>query len=294
MGRTPTKDQLLRTFAVPSTPFRLLPRVVADHLRKPVLASLGLRRVGTSRPPRAGAILEQIAGLPFGQLDEITGGGTVLVLAPHPDDESLGCGGLIAEACARGHPPVVAVLTDGSMSHPSSRSHPPPRLRALRQAETQAAVGALGMGRERVHFLGLPDGRAPREGAAMEGAASRIAELARAHGAGAVLTTWEHDPHADHVAAHAIGRAAARLAGARLVSYPVWGWALPPRQRLPVAAVAGARLDVARHLPAKRRAIAAHASQHSGVIADDPDGFRLPASLLSAVDRPFEVFLFER
>jgi LmbE family N-acetylglucosaminyl deacetylase len=235
-----------------------------------------------------------MAVLPFADLDEITGGGTALVLAPHPDDESLGCGGLIAEACARGRPPVVVVLTDGSMSHPSSRSHPPPRLRALRRAEAQAAVGALGIESGRLHFLDLPDGRAPREGLAMEEAAARVAEIARAYGAGAILTTWEHDPHPDHVAAQATAHSAARLAGARLVSYVVWGWALPPRQRLPVAAVSGARLDTARHLPAKRRAIAAHASQHSGLIADDPNGFSLPASLLAAVDRPFEVFLFER
>ncbi|MBD0270717.1 MAG: PIG-L family deacetylase [Acetobacteraceae bacterium] len=235
-----------------------------------------------------------MADLPFVDLDEVTGGGTALVLAPHPDDESLGCGGLIAEACSRGRPPFVVVLTDGSMSHPSSRSHPPARLRTLRQAETRAAVDALGMERDRLHFLGLPDGRAPHDGPAAEEVATRVAELARRCGAGAIFTTWEHDPHADHVAAHAIARTAARRTGARLVSYPVWGWALPPRQRLPVAAVAGARLDTARHLPAKRRAIAAHASQRAGVIADDPNGFRLPASLLSAVDRPFEVFLFER
>ena len=235
-----------------------------------------------------------MAGLPFADLDGVVQGGTALVLAPHPDDESLGCGGLIAEACARGLPPVVVVLTDGAMSHPSSNSHPPDRLRALRRAEARAAVSALGLGSERLHFLGVPDGRAPREGAAMEAVAARVAELARACDAGTILSTWEHDPHADHVAAQAIARAAARLAGARVVSYPVWGWALPRRALLPAGPVSGARLDIARHLPAKRRAIAAHASQHPGLIADDPRGFSLPASLLSAVDRPFEVFLFER
>jgi LmbE family N-acetylglucosaminyl deacetylase len=239
-------------------------------------------------------LLEQMAALPFADLNEITRGTTALVLAPHADDESLGCGGLIAEAAARGLPPAVAVLTDGSMSHPSSRSHPPPRLQALRRAEARAAVIALGVGSERLHFLDLPDGGAPREGPGMEEAAARVADLARAYKVGTIFTTWECDPHADHVAAHVIARRAARIAGARVVSYPVWGWALPRRARLPVASVAGARLDIARHLPAKRRAIAAHESQHSGLIADDPQGFRLPASLLSAVDRPFEVFLFER
>lgn len=276
------------------SPLHLLPRIIAAGVR-PLAGPLS--RLGGALPPRgrrAGAVLERMAELPFADLDEIIGGGTALVLAPHPDDESLGCGGLIAEACARGLAPVVVVLTDGAMSHPTSRSHPPHKLRALRRAEAREAVAALGLGSERLHFLDIPDGRAPREGPDMEAAAARVADLARAHNAGTILASWEHDPHADHVAAQAIARAAARLVGARVVSYPVWGWALPRRALLPAGPVVGARLDIARHLPAKRRAIAAHGSQHPGLIADDPRGFSLPESLLSAVDRPFEVFLFER
>ena len=106
----------------------------------------------TTLPVRAGDVLRCMESLPIADLDAITGGGTALVLAPHPDDESLGCGGLIAEACARGHPPVVAVLTDGTMSHPSSPSHPAPRLKALREAEARAAVESLGLSPDRLHF----------------------------------------------------------------------------------------------------------------------------------------------
>ena len=45
------------------------------------------------------------------------------------------------------------------------------------------------------------------------------------------------------------------------------------------------------HLPAKRRAIAAHASQYGALIDDDPAGFQLPADLLSIFDQPWETFL---
>ncbi|GGG20392.1 hypothetical protein GCM10010964_05750 [Caldovatus sediminis] len=253
-----------------------------------------LGRVERWRPARAGRVLSEMEALPFAGLEAIVGDGTALVLAPHPDDESLGCGGLIAEACARGRPPVVAVLTDGTLSHPTSRDFPPSRLKALRETETRAAAAALGLGTDRLHFLGLPDGQAPRDGLAMRAAAERLARLARDHAASAILATWEHDPHPDHAAAHAIAREAARLADARLVSYPVWGWMLPPRHRLPVGTVTGARLDIARHLPAKRRAIAAHASQTTGVAPGGPAGFRLPETLLALLDRPFESFLFAR
>ncbi len=55
--------------------------------------------------------------------------------------------------------------------------------------------------------------------------------------------------------------------------------------------VHGWRLDVTAHLPAKRRAIAAHASQYGRRITDDPRGFQLPTELLRAFDTPWETFL---
>lgn len=256
--------------------------------RAPPLA--GVRPTGPA--VRAGDVQRRMAALPHADLDAITGGGTTLLLAPHPDDESLGCGGLIAEACARGRPPVVVVLTDGTMSHPFSASYPAPRLKALREAEARAAVAILGLPPDRLHFLEFPDGQAPSEGSGLALAADRVARLGRQYGAGSILATWEHDPHHDHVAAHLIAREAARLTGSRLLSYPVWGWILPAGHLLPDRAVLGARLDIARHLPAKRRAIAAHASQHPGLITDDPNGFHLKPDMLAFHGRSFEVFLF--
>ena len=69
--------------------------------------------------------------------------GRTVVLAPHPDDESLGCGGLLARLAAHGVPARVVVVTDGAQSHPGSAAYPPERLRALREAEARAAVAAL-------------------------------------------------------------------------------------------------------------------------------------------------------
>lgn len=239
---------------------------------------------------RAGAVLRAMQRLPRIGLD-VLAPGTALILAPHPDDESLGCGGLIASACARGRPPVVVVVTDGTGSHPGSPSHGPARLRALREAETREAARRLGLPSARVHFLGLPDTRAPRAGGAFDRAVRRVAALARRYGATTLFATWRHDPHCDHEATGLIGAAAARRAGTALRLYPVWGWLLPPSHPLPRARVSGGRLAIAPHLARKRRAIAAHASQHAGLIADDPDGFRLPPALLAACERPYEVFL---
>ncbi|MBV8400094.1 MAG: PIG-L family deacetylase, partial [Acetobacteraceae bacterium] len=115
---------------------------------------------------RAADVLAALRSLPIADYDAITGGEPVLVLAPHADDESCGCGGLIAEACERGRSIAVAIVTDGVGSHPHSRAYPPPRLQAVRESEAREAVAALGLAADRLHFLGLPDTASPHEGPA--------------------------------------------------------------------------------------------------------------------------------
>lgn len=236
-------------------------------------------------------VLARMATLPFADLEEILAPGPALVLAPHPDDETLGCGGLIAEACASGRELHVLVVTDGTGSHPGSRSWPAPRLKTLREQETIAAVQEFGLAPDHVAFLGVRDTQAPHQGDALDTAVARVAEHATRLGARTILATWQHDPHADHVAVSRIGSAAAKATGARLLSYPVWGWTLPADHALPDGPVRGWRLDVARHLSAKRRAIAAHRSQITDLIDDDPDGFRLQDEFVALFTRSFEVFL---
>ena len=82
-----------------------------------------------------------------------------------------------------------------------------------------------------------------------------------------------------------------QLPAIRLCAYPIWGWTLPPDQVLPDDLPQGFRLAVERHLPAKRRAIAAHRSQISRMIDDDPDSFMLSAADLARFDQPYETFI---
>lgn len=238
----------------------------------------------------AGDVLELMQHLPLASVDEIAPR-TSLILAPHPDDETLGCGGLIASLCARGRPPIIVAVTDGTGSHPGSTSYPPERLKAVREAELRCAAAILGLDARRVLFLGLPDTNAPQDGPCFDCAVREIAALIRTHGVATVFATWQYDPHCDHQTTAWIAASAVRITQARLMLYPVWGWLLSPDQTLPAAPVTGARLDISAQLPRKRRAIAAHASQYSDLITDDPKAFRLPSELLAAFDRPFEVFL---
>jgi LmbE family N-acetylglucosaminyl deacetylase len=237
----------------------------------------------------ANDVIVAMKNLPDAEIDTILGGERPLILAPHADDESLGCGGLIAACCERGQLPVVVILTDGAASHPGSKQYPPERLRQLRADEARQAVAKLGLPSEHLVFFNYPDTALPIGRAVSE----RVATLARERGCTVMLAPWLHDPHCDHEAAAILAREAARRAGCRLLSYPVWGWLLPPDHPLPVKHVAGYKLPIAEHLQAKRSAVAAHASQYSTLIDDSPEGFRLPPELLSVFERPYEVFLHE-
>ena len=66
--------------------------------------------------------------------------GRTVVVAPHADDESLACGGLLALLARQGVEAHVVVVTDGAASHPGSAMFPPARLAAVREAESRAAV----------------------------------------------------------------------------------------------------------------------------------------------------------
>ena len=240
---------------------------------------------------RAGDAKRAMSAFPFAPLHAVTGGRPVLILAPHADDESLGCGGLIAASVAEGVLPLVLILTDGSQSHPNSRSFHPARLVATREQEARDAAAALGLPAHRLQFLRLPDAAAPTSGPAFDHAVQAIQEAAARIGADTILTPWEHDPHCDHEAAHLMAEAASQTVPAKRWAYPVWGWTLPDDHLLHGPAPAGVRLDTTEFMPRKRQAIMSHATQYSDLIQDDPDGFRLPSSLLAVFDRPYETFI---
>lgn len=237
--------------------------------------------------------LRSAEALPLVGLDGLIPEGGAVVLAPHPDDESLGTGGLLAALAAAGRPARVIVMSDGAGSHPNSRTHPGAVLRDLREAEAREACAILGIAEP--IFLRWPDGDVPVGGEGFGRAVSSIAEASA--GFGTLVATVALDPHKDHVATWAIARAVAARTGARLLGYPLWAWRhlYPGMAPVEPAEVRGPprgmRLDVAPYLAAKRRAAMAHRSQTTRLIADDPDGFILTEPVLSVLLRPFEVYL---
>ncbi len=211
----------------------------------------------------------------------LDGRGALVVVAPHPDDETLGAGCLLHDAFAAGARCRVVCVTDGSASHPGSRAWGPARIARARAAELDAAVAILAPG-ARVIRLGFPDCGLPAGGEAAGRAAGRIA---RSLPPGAlVAVAWSRDPHVDHERTAALVRRAAEARpDLRLIAYPVWG-RFDPRAEASGALVLRAS-PAAR--PAKRRALACHATQMTRLIDDDPEGFVMsPGHQAHFLDHP--------
>jgi LmbE family N-acetylglucosaminyl deacetylase len=240
----------------------------------------------------AGELLAAAHRLPFRGLRETLDDNPFLVVAPHPDDESLACGGLIAEACREGLLGKVVIVSDGAGSHPHSKAYPPARLKALREEEAKRAGAELGLGTEDLHFLGLPDRFVSCEGEAAERAIGKIVDCVKGIGARSLFVSWRHDPHCDHEASYLLARKVQRhVSELRLFEYVVWGALLPPSTQVqPIRD--GFRISIdPKTLEKKRRAISAHRSQTTNLIDDDWTGFRLPQSDLVRFDLPYEFFL---
>lgn len=107
-------------------------------------------------------------GMTEAELDTLLRAETLLLLLVHPLDAAAH-GGLIAQACRHGRPPLVAVLTDGVGQVPD------PDAEAARQAKAlEAAMAALGLPAARLLLLGLHTGRAPETGRLFAGVAEGL------------------------------------------------------------------------------------------------------------------------
>ncbi|WP_445181387.1 PIG-L deacetylase family protein [Pseudomonas sp. McL0111] len=213
-------------------------------------------------------------------------GSRAVIVAPHPDDEVLGCGGLMQLLAAAGRPLQLISVTDGSASHPGSQRWPVQRLSVIRPQESAEALRRLGLPMHRLKWLRA--GFADTQVAARE---DQLSDFIESHlrSSDVVFTTWSEDGHCDH---EAVGRAsaeAARRVGATCHELPVWTWhwatpedALVPWQR------ARKILLSPEQIARKRHAVHAFASQLEG----DPDvglGPVLAPYVLDRLLQPFEV-----
>ena len=235
-----------------------------------------------------GSVLRAAQSVGHVSLEALAPPGRLLIIAPHPDDETLGCGMALAAALAEGREVTILLLTDGEGSHPNSRKFGPARRVATRAAEMDNALAALAPDKSisvvRAH---LPDGKTTDESAPQ--VIDRLLEHRCVTSADSIWSTWVEDPHCDHRTSAIVARMLADLSGAALWSFAVWG----RFGERPVPDRLGLFFD-SRFYRAKRDAMDAYASQMTDLIDDDPSGFTMPPALFEHFASHPEVFFHER
>lgn len=209
-------------------------------------------------------------------------GQRIVVVAPHPDDEVLGVGGLLRLASARTSTIEIAAVSDGEACRLDWVALDVAERRAVRRAEVRAALGRLGVDARVTHHE-LPDGEVAAHEAAL---AHRLTGALR--GATWCLAPWPLDGHPDHEAAGRAALVAGAATGVPVAQYPIWAWhwAEPGDARLPWSRARRVLLPAAVHA-AKAAAVAEFRSQlePAGAAGDAV----LPAAVVARFRRPFEV-----
>lgn len=231
---------------------------------------------------------ERMSSLPAADLSGVS---RLVVVAAHPDDETLGCGGLIVQAAARGVEVRIIAVTDGSASHPRSKTVTTQDLRAHRALELRNAVQRLAPAAT-ITWLGFPDGRTADFIEAIE---DRLrSQLEYTDSGTLVAVTWSGDGHRDH---RVVGEIVERVAPPSGVvwSYPIWmwHWATPDDPSIPWSRALAVGLST-RDLDRKRHAIDAFPSQIAPLSAALGDERVLEPGVLAHFDRAREAFFVGR
>lgn len=144
----------------------------------------------------------------------------IVIIAPHPDDEVFGCGGLIARLVAECHAPHVIVLTGGGGSHRGCCSTSESDIISARRELTHKAMSALGLSESNIHELDFLDGHIG-EGNSEE--KKKLEALILKINPNVILVPHQGEGWPDHLAARDLG---IELAGedTEVYEYCVWMW----------------------------------------------------------------------
>ena len=201
----------------------------------------------------------------------------LLVVAPHPDDETLGAGGLLHAWAERRLPLTLLCLSDGEAAYPRM-----PGLTEIRRAELTRALRVLGFSQPHVVRLRLPDGEL---GVHEHCIADTIRDYMQPDSL--LVAPFESDGHPDHEAAGRAALVAVRARKATLGRYLIWAWQRRAAQ-LRDAACSAVRFNLSdESLSAKQHAI----DQFQSQLSDRPGGAIIPPQMRAHFARDHEVFL---
>lgn len=187
-------------------------------------------------------------------------GNSVIVLAPHPDDESIGCGGTICKYIESGASVRVVIMTDGCQGDrelrkikvgSKQRVQLESDLAEVRKQESRSALDVLGV--SDIHYLDAPDGKLLGN---TNETATTLAKLLEEQRPDAVLLPFLTDRHLDHFATNScLVKACEKLDAGwtrnlQCIGYEIWS---------PI--YANTIVDISDLMPRKHAAIECYKSQ---------------------------------
>jgi LmbE family N-acetylglucosaminyl deacetylase len=199
-----------------------------------------------------------------------------VILSPHPDDETLGSGGLIARLRSKGTDVTVIAVTDGENAYGDNGG-----LGEIREREQTNALGKLGVDPQHVIRFRFPD-------SGLKDCERRLVEVLQSvvtvntH----IIAPWRQDFHPDHEVCGRAAEAIARDREVQLTSYFFWTWHRGDRKILDGLKLVSLPLTP-EEIRAKQDALRCHQSQLQRA-GGSPI---LPGYLLGPARRSFEVFL---
>jgi len=124
---------------------------------------------------------------------------SIVVFAPHPDDETFGCGGTIAKKVSEGFNVVIVIMTDGRNLFKNTLNieddPPPDEVKEIRRREVLNATKILGVPVENVLFLDFVDGYLGDYEAEAE---NRVYEILSRYHPVEMYVPFKNDGHPDH------------------------------------------------------------------------------------------------
>lgn len=174
----------------------------------------------------------------------------ILVIAPHPDDEAIGCGGTLCNHAVRGDRIAAVFLTSGELGLKQMSRDQAWNIREIEAAKSQKILGIAAL-----HFLRLPDWNVSKQ---IRKAASFLRPILKLEKPGMIYLPHPAEWHPDHKAALPVVRAAFRGSGLpvpNVRAYEVWTPITEPHH---IENITGMMVR-------KLRAVRAHRSQFSEI-----------------------------
>ena len=218
------------------------------------------------------------------------GAAHLIVVAPHPDDETIALGGTIHDHLRRGGSCQIVAVTEGEAADNQASPEERAALALRRAAERAAALETVGAGAAGVDRLRYPDREVHAHLRTLERELAELfADALRGRESCLVVLPWREDPHDDHRACASAGVPAAIHAGVPYVEMPIWGWYDDQaRRRLPSGRTWRLRISDAAG-DRKRAALRCFRSQFE--LLPGSRGPVLPEGFFNAFDTGYEVLL---